>query len=562
MKTKGTIALVVILGLALAFLLACGGKEEEATPTAAAAVTPGVEEAVYGGTLRFNAGSGDPPIWDFRKTVSYATMTHSSFAHSKLLTFPFGPDEDPADLTARPSLAESWEISADGLTVTFHLRKGVKWQNRPPVNGREFVAEDVKYTFDSLVSLKSPNLWMFAAVKGVECPDKYTVKMSLSEPNAPLFTSLADAFAWIFPREVDEQYGGMEKAENVVGLGPWMVQSYQPSVGTVFVRNPDYWGKDKQGRQLPFLQEVRYPQVPDSSTALAAFRAANFDVTLSVSREDWDSVRASNPELIWTKDWVAIGQSYLYFNVSQPPFNDIRVRRAVSLAFNRDESIEVNCYGIGSLSGPVPVGMREWHCPKDQLGEAAQWLNYDPVKAKQLLAEAGYPNGFSVDLHSTGAYGTSTVEATELWVDRLAQIGIKATIKLKEYGAYLGTTFVGKFDGVAYGPQSVFMDPDPYLYEMYHTNGTRNQISLSNPELDKLLEAQRKEYDRTKRKAIIWDISRHIIDGAYRIFSVSCFGRGAYHPWMHNYGIRQGGYDYGGRFEKVWVDETSPAWKK
>ncbi|OGO06064.1 MAG: hypothetical protein A2Y60_04930, partial [Chloroflexi bacterium RBG_13_54_9] len=460
-KKKRTIALVVILGLVLALLVACAGGEKEATPTAGAGVTPAAGEPVYGGVLRYNAGSADPPIWDFRKTVSYATMTHSSYVHGKLLTFPFGPDEDPADFTPRASLAESWDMPND-LTIIFHLRKGVKWQNKPPVNGREFVAEDVKYTFDSLVSLKSPNLWQFAAIKSVECPDKYTVQMNLSEPFAPLFTNLADAFAWIFPREVDEQYGGMERAENVVGLGPWMVQSYQPSVGTVFVRNPDYWGKDKQGRQLPFIEEVRSPQVPDASTSLAAFRAGNFDVTLSVSREDWDSVKASNPELIWTKDWVSIGMTYLYFNVSQPPFNDVRVRRAISLAYDRDTWVATINYGAGARdNGPIPVGQREWHIPEDQLGDAGQWLKYDPEKARQLLAEAGYPNGFSVDLHSTGAYGTTLVENGELVVDMLSKVGIKATLRLKEYGAYLSTTFVGKFDGIAWGPQATFMDPDP-----------------------------------------------------------------------------------------------------
>lgn len=576
MKGRGLAVLLIGAALVLALLVACAGEAEEETPTPTVAgmetpavveETPGVAtptvaapaaaKPLYGGTLRW-AASADPVHWDVHQTISYTLMTVISPVYDKLLTFPFGPEYDPSDLTPIGEMAESWEIP-DDLTLVFHLHKGIKYHDKPPANGREMTSEDVKWTFDRMIRMNAGQRYMLDEVESIECPDKYTVIFNLKKPFAPLFSHLADAFAWIICPEVEEEYGDYKKWESAIGTGPWMLDTYQPNVGMWYSRNPDYYMMDEEGNRLPYIDKIHWLIIPDASTRLAAFRSGDLDWLLGIERLEQPSVMETNPELVWTKDWVAVGQSYIYWDVTKPPFDDVRVRRAVALSIDREAMVEARCLGFGDLlNGPIPTAFKDWHLPLEELGPAAEWYEHDIDKAKQLLAEAGYPDGFKTTLNSTTVYGTTHVENVELMKDFLSTIGIDAEIQMKEYAGYLTTTFVGKIDGLAYGPQTTFMQVDSWLYEMYHTNGSRNQISLSNPELDKLLETQRGIYDYEKRKPVVDEAQKLIADQVYRVPTITCFGRGAWHPWVQNAAPKMGGYDYGTRWRRLWLDETSP----
>ena len=177
-------------------------------------------------------------------------MTHTalSFVYNKLLRHKVGPDVPPGTFIVEPDLAERWE-APDDTTYIFHLRQGVKWHNKPPVNGRELVAEDVKFSFDRFLTVPgNPERQLLESVDRVEVVDRYTVKFVLKEPFVWLLDILANAMCmWIVAPEVAQKYGDFKKVETAIGTGPFLLESYEPNVKTIFKRNPDYF---RQG--LPY----------------------------------------------------------------------------------------------------------------------------------------------------------------------------------------------------------------------------------------------------------------------------------------------------------------------
>src|SRR5215813_11944633 len=193
-----------------------------------------------GGILR--VWGYDPPHFDPQLTINGKTQNTVSFVYSTLVQYRVGADVTPGTFTVEPHLAERWE-QPDDTTYIFHLRQGVKWHNKPPVNGRELVAEDVKFTFDRfLTEPGNPERQLLEAVERVQVVDRYTVKFILNEPFVWLLDILASAICmWIIAPEVAEQYGDFKKVETAVGTGPFILERYEPNVKTVFRRNPDYF---------------------------------------------------------------------------------------------------------------------------------------------------------------------------------------------------------------------------------------------------------------------------------------------------------------------------------
>src|SRR5213083_520190 len=216
-----------------------GGATLAATtllPRTASAQTPR-----RGGTLALRLW--DPPNWDLDQTISYKTHIAQTFTHSRLVRHKVGPNVAPGSLVIEGDLAESW-TQPNETTYVFKLRRGVKWHNKPPVNGRELTAEDVRYTVERFLTVKgNANAYMLRSVDKVEAPDKYTVKFTLKEPYAWFLDILANPMAVaIVAKEAVEKFGGdLKKPEATIGTGPWMLDSYRPNVGMTFVRNPSYF---------------------------------------------------------------------------------------------------------------------------------------------------------------------------------------------------------------------------------------------------------------------------------------------------------------------------------
>ena len=191
-----------------------------------------------------------------------------SFVYSKLLRHKVGGDVQPGTFSVEPDLAEHWE-TPDDTTYIFHLRQGVRWHNKPPVNGRELVAEDVKFTFDRFLTVEgNPERLLLEAVERVEVVDRYTVQFRLKEPFVWLLDTLASPLCtWIVAPEVVKQYGDLKKVETAIGTGPFMLERYEPNVKTVFRRHPEYF---RPG--LPYVDGVEWLVLDDESTGLAMYR--------------------------------------------------------------------------------------------------------------------------------------------------------------------------------------------------------------------------------------------------------------------------------------------------
>src|SRR5947207_2312728 len=354
-----------------------------------------------GGILRVHGY--DPPHFDHHLTLNFKTNTTLSFAYSTLVRYKVGADVRPGTFLVEPHLAERWEQPND-TTYVFHLRQGVKWHNKPPLNGRELVADDVKFTYDRFLREPgNPLRFTLESVDHIEVVDRYTVKFVLKEPFVWLVNVLANPLGtWIIAPEVVQQFGDLKKPESVIGTGPFLLDHYEPNVKTVFKRNPDYFLKDQ-----PYVDGVEWLVLEDESTGLAMYRTGQIDCGpwhwWSVRQADLESLQKSHPHLMY-RDFLSIVTSGITMRTDQPPFNDVRVRRAISQALDRQGLIEAVPLR-GEATPAIGRGLAEWSLSVDQLGAGAQYYQYDPKEAKRLLAEAGYPKGFKTQLTATSGLG-------------------------------------------------------------------------------------------------------------------------------------------------------------
>ncbi len=504
-----------------------------------------------GGILR--AWGSDPPHFDPHLTTNAKTHTALSFVYSRLVRHKVGSEIQPGTFIVEPHLAERWE-ALDDTTYVFHLRQGVKWHNKPPVNGRELVAEDVKFTFERFLTEKAnPLRYILEAVDKVEVVDRYTVKFLLHEPFVWLIDVLANPVGtWIIPREVVEQFSDLKKPESAIGTGPFLLERYEPNVKTVFKRNPNYFLSG-----LPWVDGVEWMVVTDPSAALAMYRSGQFDCGpapwWSVRQEDLESVKKTHPHLMY-QDFLSTVSHAIYMRTDQAPFSDVRVRRAISHAVNRQEIIEA----VWIKGEPIPAvsrGLAEWSPRIDELGAGARYYQYDPKEARRLLAEAGVPKGFKTQLHTTNGTGAgpAVVDAAQLAQRSLKEVGIEAELKIEEYGAYMATTYLGKFEGLALAPISNAWDPDTVLYGLYAPDQPRNSGHVNDPKITAMLKEQRRTQDREARKKIIFDIQRHIAEQQYYVYLYAAMFTGSWQPYVKNYAPNTT-YDYGGRAAALWLD--------
>src|SRR3989441_947262 len=230
-----------------------------------------------GGILRVRGF--DPPNFDHHLTLAGFTQSTVSFVYSKLVRHKVGGDVSPGTFILEPDLAERWEALND-TTYVFHLRQGVKWHNKPPVNGRELVAEDVKFTYDRFLTEQgNVNRFLLDSVDRVEVVDRYTVKFLLKEPYVWFLSVLAyPQSMWIIAPEVVQHFGDLKKAETAIGTGPFILERYEPNVKTVFRRNPDYF---REGQ--PYVDGVEWLVIPDDSTGQAMYRTGQLDCGPGIS---------------------------------------------------------------------------------------------------------------------------------------------------------------------------------------------------------------------------------------------------------------------------------------
>jgi len=507
-----------------------------------------------GGTLSLRLW--DPPHFDPHLTISYKTHIAYSFTHSRLLKHKAGPSVAPGTFPIEGDLAESW-TQPNELTYIFKLRRGVRWQNKAPVNGRELTAEDVVYSVERFRTITgNANAYMLSSLDKVEAPDKYTVKFTLKEPYVWFLDMLANSHAVaIIAKESVEKFGDLKKPESMVGSGPWMFESYRPNVGYTFVRNPSYFVAGQ-----PYIDRIEVSVDEDNASRMAAFIAGKYDLGWEyqgvINRVDWmqikDTLKQKRPRL-QTVEYPTAVMTHISMRTDKAPFSDVRVRRAMSLAVHRQGIVDAVLEGAGVFNPAVPAALKEWSVPIAQLGEGARWFKYDPVQAKKLMAEAGYPNGFPATMDFTTYGSTILVDAAQLVLKHLKDIGIDVKLNQKEYGAYISTSFYGKFDSMCLGPQTGFQEPDNFLYGQYYPGELKNQSHINDPLVADMVVSQRRTQDIAKRRKIIHDIQRHLANQQYYVQLASPIQIAVWEGALKNYAPNVS-YDYGGRLQAAWLD--------
>ena len=249
---------------------------------------------------------------------------------------------------------------------------------------------------------------------------------------------------------------------------------------------------------------------------------------------------------------LAINATTIWMRTDQPPFNDVRVRRAISQAVDRQGLIEA-VYLRGEPSPAIGRGLAQWSLPIDQLGEGAKYYQYNPKEARRLLAEAGYAKGLKTLLTTTSGYGRDLIDAVQLVQRFLKDVGMEAELKIQEYGAYQATTGQGKFEGLAMGPFAVAWEGDSALYGPYMPDQARNRGHINDPKLTAMAQEQRRTKDPEARQKILADFQRYAAEQQYYVYLFSQMLTSSSQPYMKNFAHNQT-FDYGSRVAEMWLD--------
>ncbi len=516
-------------------------------------VTVAAQTPTRGGVLRMaerEAAGLDPHL-----TIDFLTQSTVSLVYSLLVRFPSGPEQKSStDFSILPDLAEKWTVSKDGTVYTFHLRHGVRFHSKAPVNGREVEAADVKFSLERFMA-KSALRDRLEPVQAIDVVDKSTVRITLKEPYAPFLNHLANpSYCAILPREVEAKFKDYNHPDAVIGSGPFVLKTYERGVRLVFERNPNYFMKG-----LPYLDGFVFEVTPDSAARVSMLRAGKIELPHIwgwLSPEEAKSVQKTNPEIVSTR-FEVINQGRIFMRTDQPPFNDVRVRRAVSLAIDRKTWNETLIFGEGCVdSGPVPCGM-DWKLDAARIDPAKTkyLVGYDPAEAKRLLAEAGFPRGFTTPLYHFPGFPPPWRSYYDLAADMLGRIGISVELKPEELGKWSTTTNLGKFEKMAMGPYGAGVtEVDDFLTTMFLPGAAWNRSHVNDAELTRMLLAQRREIDPKKRREIIHEIQRYLADKAYYVY-VPVPPRYVSHPPYVKGFKHHDGYDLGRRLTFTWIEK-------
>jgi peptide/nickel transport system substrate-binding protein len=585
--TRRTLLWAGSAGLGAAFVAACGGDSKStpgsgstggaAAPVATAATAAAVENVKTGGVYQLVL-QNDPPSTDPFKHASYVSQLAAGFPYSKLMKHKTGDGVRPNDFDVTNDLAESYQIN-DPLTYTFKLRPGVKFHDIAPVNGRALDAQDVVYSFNRFMSISVYKGNVTPVIDKVEAPDASTVVVKLKKPDADFLSILADGLTstiFIFPKEA-ENY---DTIKTVIGTGAWLFDGLQPGIATTWKRNPNYFLKDEKGRQLPYLDGIKALTIPEYAQQLAQFQAGNIHL-LTPKAPDLKSLRQAVPghELL-AHDVPLTFQIFAFRQIgagSTSPFNDERVRRAVSMAIDRDGLITTlsneDFYKADGLEIQKPwhnivgAGLTKWWLdPKAAMlkgEEWAKWYKFDIAEAKKLLTAAGHPNGFEVEYHRTvKIYGDTYDDAAEAYIPMLNAIGIKTKVLVHDYSSKFFPDIYtkGDFNGMGNILQS-FSTPSQTLFAIYHPDGPFNRNKWNDPQVVDLIKKQGEELDAEKRKNLVYDAQRYISNTMHNVplLQQSWTGYTIGHPFVKNWRFYRNGsnsYSYGSQAHLYyWLDK-------
>jgi peptide/nickel transport system substrate-binding protein len=472
------------------------------------AAVPAAETPRRGGVL-LAAIAADAPSLDPHQEQTFATIELVAPLYSTLIQI--DPLQYPKIIG---DVATEWKIAPDGLTYTFKIRPGVRFHDGSPLT-----AMDVKATYDKIVfppdGVRSIRKNAYTAVTAIEAPDPSTVVFKLKFPSASLLGNLASPWNVIYPKKYLDKDPNYFKT-NVVGSGPFKFKNYTRGSTFEGERNPDYFIKDR-----PYLDGYKFYVSPETSMRAAALRSGRAWIEFrTMPAAEVAAIRKQLGDKIVVQDTAATGLFGIALNQTVKPFNDVRVRKALTLAFDRYTASRV-LYPIASLRdvGGLMRPGTEWAMPEAELQKLpgfGRGMEKNRAEAKRLLAEAGYPNGFKVVLKNRNVripYIDFGVFAIQEW----RTIGVEVEHRPLETAAWFADgRDTGNFELIVSGTFNYMDDPDLFL-ERYTTGDSNNWGRFSDPRIDDLFARQTRALDPAERKRLVNEIDRIVLENAYYI---------------------------------------------
>ncbi|MEX0683870.1 MAG: ABC transporter substrate-binding protein [Dehalococcoidia bacterium] len=417
------------------------------------------------------------------------------------------------------NLALSLEMpDPDHTEFIFTLREGVKNSSLlPEFAGEDIDSEACRQSFIRRgTSITAPDKRFPHKIAGssdpdmlppaLKTPDKYTFSFKMAEPFVPAVREMANPTWGIMSPSVCENAPRLVLGQNSYGAGPFYCTEFNGNERIVLVKNPDYWIEGH-----PYLDGITYVIITDNSSLLAAFKAGQHDISGAIlGKEDFDDFSTD------TSKTVAKAPSLFYpvvhMNLRRAPFDEIRVREALNIAIDRDLIITLVQSGEGEYNGPIQWPQVKWALPQEKL---RAFYKRDVERAKQLMADAGYADGFSTKMKTPRLPGINFLnDIARILVDSWKEINVDVQIDEVELGAYIGSTLLpGNFD-MTFFPNLPYDEPDRPLafYHSLGVTGAGNWTGYTNPDLDRLIEAQSREFNEEKRQQIITEAQELILE--------------------------------------------------
>ena len=482
------------------------------------------------------------------------------------------------------ALAESWE-QPDLNTYIFNIRKGVHWQDKPPMNGRELTADDVEFTWHRQLGLgsgftePSPYAWQVpelrAIVESVTATDEWTVEVktsSFSFSTLDMLLFANGASTYIQPPEVIKEYGDMKDWRHFVGTGPFEITDLVPASSLTYTKNPNYWQYDplfpELGLRLPYADEFKFFVMPDVATRVAALRTGKIahPAVELLPLAQIKSLQRTNPELV-TNPVASSSHGTPGFLMDQPPFDDVNVRIAMQKAINLHEIASTYYKGGADPTpwGAAPSGAKGMYVPFDEWPEEVKWeYEYDPEAAEKLLDEAGYPRAaagirFTTNWDVCPPWGADP-DLAQLASSYWDEIGVDVYINVIGDGALCGDRQASKaYEGMSQNTvRHKQADPRNTLASRFYKPGENDRYGVRDSAFDALVDKTDAATDREEYLKLVREMDMHFIKQMWTLYLPPIPDRFAIHqPWLKGWRGELGGSedDFLSAFPYMWVDK-------
>jgi peptide/nickel transport system substrate-binding protein len=558
-----------LMGTVAGLATACGGKSSPPVQSGSTASVGSGGTPRTGGVFQATPLAASPPHLDPQQTSSFYTQTPMTYVMERLMNYKTAPMDASVGAASVPvpGLAVSAE-SPDAIIWTVKLRTDVRFQNVAPVNGQPFDSEDVKASWTRALSL--PNNPFSGAIDMLDAgqittPGADTVVFKLKYPYAPFPAILAaNTIGHVYPRQA--LAGSYDPMKQAIGTGPFILETFTPDVELVMKRNPDYYVKG-----LPYVDGTRTAIIADQAQRLTQFVGGHLDDFGAVPPTDVDAAKKGAPGAKWlTTPPQAANTLWLQLGDPSSAFQDIRVRRALSMAIDRDaigKSVLQGDYVLSFNPGPY-LGPKQALTVEQVPSSVAQYYKFNPGDAKKLLDAAGVAGmSLTIDFPAPYPQVPGNQQVAEAVNNMFNQVGIKSTLRQIDYTKeYLNS---GKGEAYGFFPKDHVVvsglragstgDPDGRIFDYYHSRSQVGAEHLKDPTLDGMIDRERAIVNQDERYKACIDIQQYIADKMYMVgFMPGPNVHEAVQPWIKNLYPTGAGSSVGGfgseTIARLWIE--------